>query len=85
MVMPPDLVSHAAVLAHLARTDLAHRQDADAVASAEAVLTALRKKGVLPLTDSTWSISPNATSTPILTWLPSGSDADSHAPSRRPG
>lgn len=56
--------------------DLTHRQDADAVASAEAVLTALRKKGVLPMTDSTWSISTNATSTPIRTWLPSGSTAE---------
>jgi len=58
------------------RHDLAHRQDADAVASAEAVLTALRKKGVLPMTGSTWSISTNATSTPIRTWLPSGNDAE---------
>lgn len=60
------------------RHDLAHRQDADAVASAEAVLTALRKKGVLPMTDSTWSISTNATSIPIRTWLPSGSDEAYH-------
>lgn len=54
------------------RHDLAHRQDADAVASAEAVLTALRKKGVLTMTDSTSSSSTNAIFTPIRTWLPSG-------------
>jgi transposase len=56
------------------RPDLAHRQDADAVARAEAVLTALRKKGGLPMTDVTWSISTTATSIPIRPWLPSGSD-----------
>jgi hypothetical protein len=56
------------------RPDLAHRQDADAVARAEAVLTARRTKGGLPMTDVTWSISTTATSIPIRPWLPSGSD-----------
>jgi transposase len=61
------------------RHDLAHRQNADAVASADAVLTALRKKGVLTMADCTSSISTNAISTPIPTWRPSGNAAE-HRP-----
>lgn len=61
------------------RHDLAHRQNADAVASAEAVLSALRKKGVLTMADCTWSISTSAISTPIPTWQRSGNDAE-HRP-----
>jgi transposase len=56
------------------RHDLAHRQNADAVASAAAVLTSLREKGVLTMADSISSISTSAISIPIRTWLPSGSD-----------
>lgn len=66
------------------RHDLAHRQDADAVASAEAVLTALRKKGVLSAADvisCTWT---SVTSTPIPTWQPSGNAGGSPNRSRRP-
>jgi hypothetical protein len=59
------------------RHDLAHRQNADAVASAEAVLAALRKKGVLTMADCTLSISMSAISIPIRTWLLSGNDEGS--------
>lgn len=56
------------------RHDLAHRQNADAVASAEAVLSALRKKGVLTMADVISSTSTSAISTPILTWRRPGND-----------
>lgn len=58
------------------RHDLAHRQNADAVASAEAVLTALRKKGVLTMADCTLSTSTSAIFIPIRTWLLSGNAVD---------
>jgi transposase len=58
------------------RHDLTHRQDAEAVASAQHALAELQKRGHLPRSDSglfTWM---NATSTPIPTWQRSGSGAD---------
>jgi len=57
------------------RHDLTHRQDAEAVASAQHALAELQKRGRLPGLDSgsfTWM---NATSTPIPTWQRSGSAA----------
>ncbi|MGH2614703.1 MAG: helix-turn-helix domain-containing protein [Thermomicrobiales bacterium] len=59
------------------RHDLTHRQDAEAVASAQHVLRELQKRGLLPGLDSglfTWM---NATCTPIPTWQRSGSGRDS--------
>jgi transposase len=55
------------------RHDLTHRQDAEAVASAQHVLRELQKRGLLPGLDfglSTWM---NATCIPIPTWQRSGS------------
>lgn len=57
------------------RHDLAHRQDADAVASAKHVLAELQKRGLLPKLASGFSTWMNATSTPIPTWARSGSGA----------
>lgn len=54
------------------RHELAHRQDADAVASARHVLAELQKRGLLPGLDSGFSTRMNATSTPIPTWSRSG-------------
>jgi len=58
------------------RHDLAHRQDAEAVASAAHVLETLQKKGLLSPTDCTSSISTNARFTPTPTWIAAGNDAD---------
>lgn len=55
------------------RHDLTHRQDADAVASAQHVLPELQKRGLLPNLASGWSTWMNATSTPTPTWSRSGS------------
>jgi transposase len=55
------------------RHDLAHRQDAEAVASAKHALAELQKRGLLPgpaSGSSTWT---SATSTPTPTWHRSGS------------
>lgn len=60
------------------RHDLAHRQDADAVASTKHVLTELQKRGLLPGLDSALSTWMSVTSTPIPTWQRSGPDAGSH-------
>jgi transposase len=57
------------------RHDLTHRQDREAVASAQHVLRELQKRGHLPRLDfglSTWM---NATCIPIPTWQRSGSAA----------
>ncbi len=59
------------------RHDLTHRQDAQAVAAAQRVLTWLQKKRLLSpndplLSDSIWSTWTSAKSTPIPTWQRSG-------------
>jgi transposase len=59
------------------RHDLTHRQDAEAVASAQHVLRELQKRGLLPGLDFglfTWM---NAICTPTPTWQRSGSGGDS--------
>lgn len=55
------------------RHDLAHRQDAEAVASAKHALAALQKRGRLPGLDSAFSTWMSATSIPTPTWQRSGS------------
>lgn len=66
------------------RHDLAHRQDAEAVASAAHVLDTLQKKGLISPTTCTSSISTNARFTPIPTWTAAGNDAVSPLGSPRP-
>jgi putative transposase len=58
------------------RHDLTHRQDAEAVAAAEDVLTWLRKKVVTPPASCGWSTSTSAKSTVIPTWQKCGNDED---------
>ena len=55
------------------RHDLTHRQDREAVASAQHVLRELQKRGVLPGLASGLSTWMNATCIPIPTWQRSGS------------
>jgi transposase len=57
------------------RHDLTHRQDAEAVAAAEEVLTWLRKKAVMPPANCGWSTSTSARSTVIPAWQKYGNDA----------
>lgn len=54
------------------RHDLAHRQDAEAVASAKHVLAELQKRGLLPGLDSASSMWTNATSILTPTWRKGG-------------
>jgi hypothetical protein len=54
------------------RHDLTHRQDQEAVAAAENVLTWLRKKAVTPPANCGWSTSTSARSTLIPAWQESG-------------
>ncbi len=54
------------------RHDLTHRQDAEAVAAAEEVLTWLRKKAVTPPASCDWSTSTSARFTVIPTWQKCG-------------
>jgi transposase len=54
------------------RHDLRHRQDLEAVAAAEQVLTWLRKKALAPPTNSIWSTSTNARSMVIPAWQKCG-------------
>jgi transposase len=56
------------------RHDLTHRQDQEAVAAAEDVLTWLRKKAVMPPASCVWSTSTSAKSTVIPTWQKCGND-----------
>src|SRR5215213_3971815 len=58
------------------RHDLTHRQDAEAVAAAEEVLSWLRKKAVTPPANCVWSTSTSARSTVIPAWQKCGSDED---------
>lgn len=55
------------------RHDLTHRQDREAVASAQHALRELQKRGLLPGLDSGLSTWMNATCTPTPTWQRSGS------------
>jgi len=57
------------------RHDLSHRQDAEAVASAQHALAELQKRGLLPGRGSALSPSTSATSIPTPTWRRSGSAA----------
>lgn len=54
------------------RHDLTHRQDREAVAAAEEVLTWLRKKAVTPPASCVWSTSTSARSTVIPAWQKCG-------------
>jgi transposase len=54
------------------RHDLTHRQDQEAVAAAEDVLTWLRKKVVTPPVNCGWSTSTSARFTVIPAWRKSG-------------
>lgn len=67
------------------RHDLHHRQNAEAVASAQHTLRILQKRGLIPTEASACSISTSATSIPIPTWHRSGNDADSPRSSLPPG
>src|SRR5829696_4615039 len=58
------------------RHDLTHRQDQEAVAAAEDVLSWLRKKAVTPPANGVWSTSTSARSTVIPAWQKCGSDED---------
>jgi len=58
------------------RHDLTHRQDQEAVAAAEEVLSWLRKKAVTPPANCVWSTSTSARSTVIPAWQKCGSDED---------
>jgi hypothetical protein len=66
------------------RHDLRHRQDAEAVASAQRVLVDLQKRGLIPPAASGSSISTNASFTPIPTWQRAGSAAADPAASQPP-
>lgn len=57
------------------RHDLTHRQDQEAVAAAEDVLTWLRKKAVTPPASCVWSTSTSARSTVIPAWQKCGNGA----------
>lgn len=59
------------------RHDLRHRQDAEAVASAQHALAVLQKRGLITAAESACSTSTSASSTPIPTWRRAGSGADS--------
>jgi transposase len=67
------------------RHDLRHRQDAEAVASAQRVLADLQKRGLMPPAESGSSISTSASFIPIPTWLRAGNGAERPAAFRRPG
>src|SRR5215212_608879 len=58
------------------RHHLTHRQDQEAVAAAEEVLSWLRKKAVTPPANFVWSSSTSARSTVIPAWQKCGSDED---------
>ena len=58
------------------RHDLTHRQDQEAVAAAEDVLSWLRKKAVTPPANGVWSTSTSARFTVIPAWQKCGSDED---------
>lgn len=57
------------------RHDLRHRQDAEAVASAQHVLATLQKRGRISAAECDSSISTNASCTPIPTWQRCGAAA----------
>lgn len=57
------------------RHDLRHRQDAEAVASAQHVLATLQKRGRISAAESASSILTNANCTPIPTWQKAGDAA----------
>ena len=57
------------------RHDLTHRQDQEAVAAAEDVLTWLRKKAVTPPANCAWSTSTSARFTVIPAWQRCGNGA----------
>jgi putative transposase len=67
------------------RHDLRHRQDAEAVASAQHGLATLPKKGLISAAESGCSISMNANFTPIPTWRSSGGGAGNPAASASAG
>jgi Homeodomain-like domain len=68
------------------RHDLHHRQDAEAVASAQHVLETLQKKGLITAAEFASCISTSANSTPILTWQKPGDAGANRAgfPRREP-
>jgi transposase len=57
------------------RHDLTHRQDQEAVAAAEDVLSWLRKKALAPPANFVWSTSTSVRSTVIPAWQKCGNDA----------
>ena len=67
------------------RHDLRHRQDAEAVASAQRVLGELQKRGLIPPPDSGSSIWTSASFTPTPTWRRAGNAGERPAASRPPG
>ena len=66
------------------RHDLRHRQDAEAVASAQHVLATLQKRGLITRAEFDSSLSTSANFTPIPTWRPSGSAVEPPAASPPP-
>ena len=66
------------------RHDLHHRQDAEAVASAQHALAALQKQGLIGPAESAWSSSTSARCIPTPTWRRSGGDGAFRAASRPP-
>lgn len=66
------------------RHDLRHRQDVEAVASAQRVLADLQKRGLIPPASSACSISTSANFTPIPTWRKAGAAAANPAASPPP-
>lgn len=60
------------------RHDLHHRQNADAVASAQHTLAVLQKKGLISAADCACSLSTSVNFTPIPTWQRGGSDGERH-------
>lgn len=58
------------------RHDLQHRQDAEAVASAQHTLAVLQKKGLISAADCACSISTSVNFTPIPTWQRGGSGGE---------
>lgn len=67
------------------RHDLRHRQDAEAVASAQRVLGELQKRGLIPRPDSASSTWTSASFTPIPTWQRTGNARERPVTSRLPG
>lgn len=67
------------------RHDLRHRQDAEAVASAQRVLGELQKRGLIPRAASGCSTSTSANSTPTPTWQRAGNGGATPGAFRRPG